>query len=295
MLLGQTINDWKKYPGFRPLKGVTSVPLMRPDGSILSTAGYDAVTQLFVDLQVDVLSVPEAPTLEQAQEAARYIQDEILTDFEGMTEASKSVFLSVPLTFVGREMFTGTVPAVIIDGNNAGTGKTLAARSLGYVCLGEEIIANNAVTDEDEIRKTTLSVLLQGKGLVLFDNASQNTTWGEGQTWQSLLTTTRPGIRQLGANKSPITENRAVWVITGINIEVHGDSARRFVTCRFETDHPHPEEDRDPSAFRHPDLTGWIRQNRPELLKACLTIFKGVGCCWRTTSEHQFGWVRGLD
>ena len=30
------------WPGLRPLEGVTEAPLLRPDGSVLAAAGYDA-------------------------------------------------------------------------------------------------------------------------------------------------------------------------------------------------------------------------------------------------------------
>ena len=57
------IHERGQYPrDVRPLAGVVSSPTLRPDGSIVQTAGYDAATGLMVELSGQWPTVPAQPT-----------------------------------------------------------------------------------------------------------------------------------------------------------------------------------------------------------------------------------------
>jgi hypothetical protein len=244
---------------------------MRPDGSILSEPGYDAATRLLVDPRVEVLPIPEAPSLEDARRALALLTD-LLHDFP-IVASGRSTWLAGLFTFFGREMFEGPTPAMIFDSNNPGTGKGLLTHIMGLICMGESVPAYTFIDDEVELRKRVTSILIQGKGLVLIDNVPTTAKFGVGPTWNSLLTATTFADRELGASKSLDLPNRSVWLVTGVNVDVAGDCTRRFITCRMETDLEHPEE-RDPSSYMHPDLVGYVREHRPELIQAVLTILR---------------------
>ncbi len=248
-LLGTTIAEWKKYDDFRYLRGVSTVPLMGKDGSIITTSGYDRASQLYFHLKVDLEEIPECPTLEQAQGAARFFIEELLSDFEGVSNASKSVVLADGLSFFGREMIEGPTPVTVIDANCSRTGKTLLAKALGKICLGGDITTEAFVADEDEQRKTIISLLLKGSGLILIDNIKERVPFGKTTTLQNLFTSTVFGGRLLGTNNSADLPNRSIWLASGVNVEVASDCFGRFITCRFVSSVEHPEN-RDVSAFR---------------------------------------------
>ena len=47
---------------FPPLEGVVATPVLRPDGTVLGTPGYDRATGLFYEPLTDFPAVPDAPT-----------------------------------------------------------------------------------------------------------------------------------------------------------------------------------------------------------------------------------------
>ena len=64
----------------------------------------------------------------------------------------------------------------------------------------------------------------------------------------------------------------ATWYATGNNVILVGDTARRVVHIRLESPEENPEERAD---FHHPDLLAWVRQERPRLTAAAVTILAG--------------------
>jgi hypothetical protein len=61
----------------------------------------------------------------------------------------------------------------------------------------------------------------------------------------------------------------ATWFATGNNVLVGADTARRIIHIRLDVLEEKPEERSD---FKNPDLHGWVRQNRPQLLVDALTV-----------------------
>ena len=58
----------------------------------------------------------------------------------------------------------------------------------------------------------------------------------------------------------------------GNNVPVFGDTTRRTIVCRQETDLERPETR---ETFRHPDLLGWIAEHRRHLVALALTMLRG--------------------
>jgi hypothetical protein len=59
--------------GLRPFHGITSAPLLHPDGTIRMAAGYDPETRLWCK-RVPAVTVPAAPSREDAAAALRRVQ-----------------------------------------------------------------------------------------------------------------------------------------------------------------------------------------------------------------------------
>ena len=93
--------EWR----FPRLSGVITTPTLRPDGTILSEAGYDAATQLLLLDPPIMPAIPDKPTRDSAQAALAFL-DALLAEFPFADDASRSVALSALITPVIR----GAVP-----------------------------------------------------------------------------------------------------------------------------------------------------------------------------------------
>ncbi len=91
--IGAAVHLWKDWSPHVPyLKGLTQIPLMRADGSILQVAGYDAQLKLFYIPGIEVLPIPDKPTRDEATAAKQLLLD-LTVDFP-ITASGRSVWLS---------------------------------------------------------------------------------------------------------------------------------------------------------------------------------------------------------
>jgi hypothetical protein len=82
-----------------------------------------------------------------------------------------------------------------------------------------------------------------------------------------------------------------VWYGTGNNVAVAADTTRRIIHIRLDVLDERPEERQ---GFKHPDLVGWIRSERPRLLTQGLTILVAYCNAGRPThSLTPFGSFEG--
>jgi hypothetical protein len=88
-------------------------------------------------------------------------------------------------------------------------------------------------------------------------------------TLDRALTSTRWKDRILGRSEQVDLPLLAVWYGTGNNVAIAADTTRRIIHIRLDVLDERPEERTN---FRHPDLIGWIRSERPRLLIHALTI-----------------------
>src|SRR5258708_62989 len=104
--------------------GVTEVPTLRPDGSILDAPGYDKATSLVYrpNPDLDIPEIPEYPTREDARRSVDVLR-EALGDFPYDSDASETNALAGMLTPIVRPALSGHVPLELIDATRAGTGK----------------------------------------------------------------------------------------------------------------------------------------------------------------------------
>ena len=91
------VGEWR----FPPAAGVITTPTLRPDGSILSAAGYDPATRLILMQPPAMPDIAAKPTKDDAA-AALQLLDALLTEFPFVDAASRSVALSELITPVVR-------------------------------------------------------------------------------------------------------------------------------------------------------------------------------------------------
>ncbi len=257
-----------RWPGVRELIAVSDTPIIRPDGSIHQSAGYDPETAVLFDPAVDWPMVPEQITDDHMLAAGNDIM-EVACDFRFVADCHKAAYLASLLTVVGRYTFSGPAPLFLFEANVRGAGKTLLAQTVAVIAAGRAVGASAYIDNDDEMRKQITAKLIEARRIILFDNIAG--CFGNA-TIDRLLTTTLWEDRQLGLNLSLSLPAFAVAFATGNNVTIKADTARRVIPVRLEVMDENPE---DRSGFRHADLLGWVTANRQRLWVAAATLLAG--------------------
>ena len=216
---------------FPPLDAVITAPTLRRDGSLLGEPGYDRDARLlFVWDQPEPLLIPENPTLEQAREALECLWRPFAL-FPLVDAVDRGVVLQGLLTAVLRPSLP-TAPGIGLDAPAAGTGKTLLAKAIGALCLGypPEILPPLGDKD-DEVRKRLFSVLRDGRRVLLWDNVREPLG---SASLDAFLTAPNFTDRVLGASQTASLPNRALFLATGNNLRLVGDTCRRLLLARLD-------------------------------------------------------------
>jgi hypothetical protein len=257
--------SWK---GIRHLEALVDYPVLKPDGTILDTPGYDEETGLYlVTRRSELPTVPDEPTRRDAQDALRLLL-EVVCDFPFASRPHRSAWVAALLTPLARFAFAGVAPLFLVDANIRAAGKGLLLHCVSTIISGDRFTVATYTEDQDELRKRITSIALGGDRMVLFDNLTG--VFG-GHAIDAALTSTAWSDRILGVNKMADVPLYVTWYATGNNVAVAGDMSRRTCHIRLESDREDPELRDD---FRHPDLLRYVRQNRVKLLGAALTVLR---------------------
>jgi putative DNA primase/helicase len=253
---------------FPRLNGITSVPVFRPDGTVVTERGYDPVTGLIYDPPAGfVVSMPEEPAEEDVENALSLI-GEVIGDFPYADKASRANTIALAMTPVLREVIDGPVPLAAIDKPTPGTGASLLIESLALATSGSLPGALGAVEDDNEMRKQITSKLRNSEAWVLLDNVNVEL---KSASLAKALTCGVWEDRILGVSKTLRVPIRNVWVATANNLELSLELARRTYWIRLDARVARPWE-RPTEEFTHPDLKGWVREQRAVILSALLTL-----------------------
>jgi len=259
----QALGRWP----FPALEAVVEVPIVRPDGTIVDTPGYDPSTRLYYRPAegFEMPKIPASPTSTDTQAAIRLL-DEAVGEFPYEDRASAANTLALMLTPLVRPAVNGPVPLALIDKPQAGTGGSLLAEAVAIIGSGHTAEMLGAPRDEEEWRKQITAKLAAGATMITVDNV-------EGALYAPSLAralTARTWTdRVLGRSETITVGQRATWVATGNNIQLRGDLPRRCYSIRLDARESRPWQRQD---FKHPDLLGWVAKNRGWLIHALLTL-----------------------
>jgi hypothetical protein len=264
----QGVHQRAVWPGVRELAGIVESPTLRPDGSVLDVPGYDDETHLIYRPSADYPPLPAAPTRDDARRAA----DELLAlvdDFPFAGPEHAAAWLAAVLTVLARPAVIGPCPLFLFDAPAPGSGKTLLAMLVGLITTGRDVPVSELSDENEEVRKTLTAILLEGDRVVLFDNAAGSFGC---KALDAVLTGTTCRGRILGQTKrTPEIPVGTVFLASGNNLRIRGDTPRRVVPCRIVPGCERPEER---AGFRIPDLKAHVRRNRPALVMAALTVLR---------------------
>lgn len=257
--------EWK---GIRLLVGVIETPSFRVDGSIIDRPGYDDASGYLYEPSQPFERVRPLPTEAHARAAFEALR-EVFLDFPFATSAALEVAVAAVLTLIARPMIAGPSPAFLFDASTRGSGKSLQTDAIAIIATGRGAARMNWPTNDEELEKVLGAYALRGASLVSFDNMSR--PFCGAPLDRCLTANDRVELRILGKTEVPSLRWRAVILGTGNNVIVDGDTARRVLVSRMEPAREDPEN-RPPEEFRHPDLLGWVRAERPRLVRAAMTM-----------------------
>lgn len=254
--------------GVRELAGVTSTPLLRPDGTLHAEPGYDPVTRHVYRPSCEVPSIPDAPTWEEARAALGVLATPIAR-FPFRRPMDQAVALSAYLALILTQFVRHLVPKVPAFGISAttpGTGKTFLAKIPYVLMTGQEKEPTKFPEDEIEMEKTIASCMKEGSRLILLDNIRRPV---DSDTLCILTTTPNYSARILGRTEMGSYVNQTTVVLTGNNLVYVGDFCRRVVPIDLAASDMAPERQSHPF-----DPIEYVTEHRGELIAAALTVLR---------------------
>lgn len=188
--------------------------------------------------------------------------------FPFMSPADRGILLSALLTATVRASIP-TSPAFGFDAPVQGSGKTLLANCVGALAMGEAppVYPHTGGRDDEEVRKRLFSLLRYGSRAVVWDNVIGTF---DSPSLAAMLTSQNVTDRILAKSEVVSVPNNAIILLTGNNLTLFGDMARRVLICRIDprTDKPFAREcGMDPLAY--------VLKNRVKLTVAALTVLRG--------------------
>jgi hypothetical protein len=288
-LIAKMYLGWRGEWRLRPLNGITSAPLLRDDGTIISGSGYDSQTGMWREDVPDLTNlVPAHPTFADAATTLRIIRETFKTfcfadasiiesanesvpvvDVQKPPGRDESAFLTSLLTAVCRPSLP-LAPAVLLRAapmSGAGTGKGLLARCMSIIAFGREPHAVTAGADAAELEKRIAAELMQASPTLFLDNL--NNTAFRSDLLASAITERPSRVRLLGRSQMIQLNATAFVVLTGNGLTISEDLARRFIAIDFDARMEDPE-----SRLFTSDIKADVLTRRAELLASALTIWR---------------------
>jgi hypothetical protein len=216
---------------------------------------------------LDLPPIPDRPTpADRAQALALLL--EALEGFPFVNPASQANALAMTFTPLLRPAIAGHVPMGVIDAPQPGSGKTLLSELIQVIATGRPAALFSAPENDAEWRKRLTAALLGGPAQIVVDNVEGRL---EAASLAAAVTARVWQDRILGRNENVTLPQRSTFLVTGNNVGLGGDLARRCYHCRLD---PKVARAWERTGFRHEGLTPWAEANRGRLLAAALTLIR---------------------
>lgn len=254
----------------RELLGVTHTPILRQDGTVLDTPGYDIGTGLLYlpTSGLKIPAIPDAPTVEQIKEAVDLILKPV-ADFPFVDiDRHRTNWVGAMLTPLLRTILPPPYPWFVITAPQPGSGKTLLAKAIGIV---HGMVTRPELPSESEEQRKMITTILSDTTapVALFDNLAGVV---RSSVLEALLTSVSWSDRLLGVNRNLSLTNDRLWLGTGNNAKIGGDLARRTYDIAIDPKRPDPFLR---TGFSIVNLEEWMEQHRGRYLAALLTVARG--------------------
>lgn len=268
--------------GLRPLCGIVDSPIMRRDGSIVATPGYDAATQLFASFDADraqeaLSRIRATPTQADAAQALARLHH-IVRDFPFKASEHRATWVAGVLTMLGQEMYPGSQPVFMVNANVPGTGKSLLVTLAHLIVDGRPPAGITWTGDELEFKKLVTSEQRARTRHLVIENITGRF---QSATLDKIVSEGTHRDRVLGGHHLSSGPMNAVWWGNANNIEPSRDQAsRRMAPVELVSCTERPEDREGFGADGTNGLTGraaleaLVSRERWQLVAAGLTILR---------------------
>lgn len=249
--------------GYRALRGVVDMPVVDTDGAVV-VDGYAPGAKLVVS---DDLGVAERLSVADLSDAGIRAALETVwapfSEFPFVGPLDRGGALACVLTAVCRSWLP-TAPMFAFDAPVQGSGKSLLSRAIGALSGRYSLHAPLPLRDEDEMRKTLLTMLLDAPNCVVFDNQLGLV---DSAVLGGMLTAETLNGRMLGGNTTIKAPTGVLVIVNGNNLAVGGVMPRRTLRVRIDPQMETPFERRfdfDPESA--------VRARRGDIAAAALVL-----------------------
>ena len=267
--------DSTSYHHLPVLTGLARQPYLRPDGSLMTAAGYDAATGMFSVFDTREFSIPDNPTHTQAEAALALLKD-LLAEFSFARDTDLAAAVSSMLTAAVRPSLVHA-PMVHARAHMVGSGKSYLCELITAFATPQRGTPTTFPGDDEECRKLLLAELLRAPAVIEFDNLT-----GDLVAHKSLctaLTSEHMSGRILGVSKTATVSTRALFLSSGNNVGPVNDMTRRCITIHLDPACEVPAA----RSFKRPELVRDVLRERGRYVSAALTIVQA----WVVASRPQ--------
>lgn len=251
-----------------PLAGVVHHPVLAADWRLVCRPGYDEGTKLWLNWAGPAPD-PDSVTAEEVAEVWWRLTDFPFESLSDLTHAM-GLFLN---PFV-RPSVEGPTPMHMIESvgsgeagtPGAGVGKTYLAELVGLVALGRAPDVRGLDGWRSEARRQLTAFLLAVPEYLFLDNLPTDTLLNEADLHRALTVTGLLGLRPTGAGAERRVPVRCTWVATANGPDFDSEQARRTIPIRLKGTRLH--------AYRTPDLSRWVKNNRTLIVSAFLWMIR---------------------
>jgi hypothetical protein len=259
------------WPEMVELAGVTDVPLLRQDGTLIDEHGYDPPTGLWREPQLEI-EVPEAPTRADAQAALAELE-RLAAHFPLLSETQRSAFLAALLTpFV---VLDAPTPLFLFDSPSRGPGATEAADAISRLVRGSAMTRLEPPASGRVFRRQLARLCRPEESLLLLDGGNE-------LTCRAALETAVQDVHWLdGVTPGPL-RRRIGWYARTVNSQLTRESASFVLPIRFLD----TIDQRLGPVFTLPaDLDAHLKAERARYVRAALTLLRAYVVAGRPAVE----------
>lgn len=258
--------DATSYPHLPVLNGLARQPYLRPDGSLMTAAGYDTATGMFGVFDAREFSVPDKPTRAQA-EAALALLTSLLVEFSFAGDSDLAAALVAMLAAAIRPSLAHA-PMIHARAHMLGSGKSYLCELITAFATPQRGTPTTFPADDEECRKLLLAELLRAPAVVEFDNLTGDLV--AHKSLCTVLTSEFMSGRILGVSKTATVSTRALFLSSGNNVGPVQDMTRRCISIRLDPGCETPAA----RSFTRPELVRDVLRERGRYVSAALTIVR---------------------
>ncbi len=255
----------------RELVGYIEAPTVREDGTPITAPGYDDATGLYLLPGAPRVTLPAAPTHDDAMAAADTLAAAV-GSWPYVDAGDRAAAVAMIMTMLSARA-VDAVPMACVTAPTPGTGKSLLVDAAAIIATGRRAAVVSLGRDPTEAGKRLAAGLLAGDSPLAADNVE--TPLGDELLCQAV---TQPwlSIRPLGSSTPVRVPARTALCATGNNLVIRGDLTRRVMMIRIDAGMERPE-----TREYDGDILAELSARRAELITAALTLTRAyhvAGC-----------------